>query len=334
MADSNNAFKPLYKRFKAKECARPCPGEVLDLSKPSPLLKVRPCSTLHNELLKESCEAFELTTAPGLLLIRNPFKISTLRRLLVTCLHQTPSNENVCNLDAHHAKVHEPTPLWQQCWAQPTHIQALRTPEQAQQLFHKLSWATVGYHYDWTQKSYTRTKHTPFPKDFIAAAQAIQQLLGMDQSTEMQAGIVNYYHQRMSLGPHTDHSEFVDKPLISISLGLPALFQIGSHSLADAPTTLLLRWWVRIQTCICMPCCLTRTRTCSGDVVIMAQEARQAYHAVPRILTPLESETWFDQRPSGASCHATTRVQIYLFNCDSQRGAYSRIGGARLCQRS
>ena len=63
---------------------------------------------------------------------------------------------------------------------------------------------------------------------------------------------------------HTDHSEEnLRAPLLSISLGQPAIFLIGGSSLATVPTAVLLR---------------------SGDVLLMERESRLAYHAVPRIL--------------------------------------------------
>ena len=64
---------------------------------------------------------------------------------------------------------------------------------------------------------------------------------------------------------HTDHSEDnLSAPLLSISLGQPAIFLIGGSSLATVPSALLLR---------------------SGDVLLMERESRLAYHAVPRILS-------------------------------------------------
>ena len=78
------------------------------------------------------------------------------------------------------------------------------------------------------------------------------------------AAIVNFYPVSGSLSPHTDHSEpNLSVPLLSISLGLPAIFLIGTASLDTVPAALLLK---------------------TGDVLVMEAEARLAYHAVPRII--------------------------------------------------
>jgi hypothetical protein len=37
----------------------------------------------------------------------------------------------------------------------------------------------------------------------------------------------------------------------------------------------------------------------SGDVVVMSKSSRKAYHAVPRVLSSAENETWFDQHDQG-----------------------------------
>ena len=67
---------------------------------------------------------------------------------------------------------------------------------------------------------------------------------------------------------HTDHSEDnLSAPLLSISLGQPAIFLIGGSSLATVPAAILLR---------------------SGDVLLMERESRLAYPNVcKRALTSL-----------------------------------------------
>jgi len=64
---------------------------------------------------------------------------------------------------------------------------------------------------------------------------------------------------------HVDRSEVcATSPLVSISLGNPAIFLIGGTTREIDPVSILLR---------------------SGDVIIMSGPAcRRAYHGVPRIL--------------------------------------------------
>lgn len=78
-----------------------------------------------------------------------------------------------------------------------------------------------------------------------------------------EAGIINYYHLNSTLSAHQDHSEDNHKaPLISISFGNPGLFLIGKETRSIKPQAILIR---------------------SGDIVIMSEKTRLAYHAVPKI---------------------------------------------------
>ena len=92
---------------------------------------------------------------------------------------------------------------------------------------------------------------------------------------------------------HTDHSEEnLSAPLLSISLGQPAIFLIGDSSLATVPTALLLR---------------------SGDVLMMERESRLAYHAVPRILAgPVATEQHQDFTQETFQCVTSALVRIWL----------------------
>ena len=71
-----------------------------------------------------------------------------------------------------------------------------------------------------------------------------------------------------SLSPpgHTDHSEVnLGAPLVSISLGLPAIFLIGGPGLDTVPCPLLLRWpgcWLMVT---CVMCHVIQVWWCSGD---------------------------------------------------------------------
>ena len=78
-----------------------------------------------------------------------------------------------------------------------------------------------------------------------------------------EACLVNYYHAGARLGLHVDKDEMdMEAPILSISLGDTALFRMGG------PTR-------KSPTC--------SVRLGSGDVLIMAQDARRAYHGVDRI---------------------------------------------------
>ena len=128
-------------------------------------------------------------------------------------------------------------------------------------------WATLGYHHNWDTKQYSEDSRTEFPVELAILSSEVAMTLGWTKF-KAEAAIVNYYPTSSTLNPHTDHSERnLSAPLVSISLGLSAIFLIGGSTLAEKPTALLLK---------------------SGDVLVMAKESRTAYHALPKVLP----DTW------------------------------------------
>jgi alkylated DNA repair protein alkB family protein 1 len=78
------------------------------------------------------------------------------------------------------------------------------------------------------------------------------------------AALVNYYRSGDTLGGHKDDVERdMSQPIVSISLGCPAVFLMGGESRDVDPTPLLLR---------------------SGDVLVLGGPARRCFHGVPRVL--------------------------------------------------
>lgn len=117
----------------------------------------------------------------------------------------------------------------------------------------KVRWVTLGQVYDWTDKVYT-SRSTGVPP-FLA--QLVHELAGIAP----EAGIVNFYSPGDSLSGHVDLSEACNAPLVSISMGLDAIFLVAKSKDED-PLALHLR---------------------SGDVVVMEGDARFAVHGVPRV---------------------------------------------------
>lgn len=137
-----------------------------------------------------------------------------------------------------------------------------------------LRWVTLGGQYDWTNKVYPDDEPPSFPED---VSHLVQSLF---PEMKAQAAIVNFYSPGDTLSLHRDVSEEVDKGLASISLGCDCLFVIG---LSDESNTLVLR--LR-----------------SGDAVYMSQEARYAWHGVPKILSktcPNDLQDWPAARADG-----------------------------------
>jgi alkylated DNA repair protein alkB homolog 1 len=130
-----------------------------------------------------------------------------------------------------------------------------------------LRWITLGGQYDWTKKVYPDEEPPGFPPD-------IGELLnGLFPAMKPQAAIVNLYSPGDTLSLHRDVSEKSEKGLVSISLGCDCLFVIGNQDASDGLV-------IRLR---------------SGDGVFMAEDARFAWHGVPRILPntcPSALEPW------------------------------------------
>lgn len=128
--------------------------------------------------------------------------------------------------------------------------------------FQKLRWASLGYHYDWTSRRYYKDVCGDFPVDLSCLVQNLASLVG--ETMRPEAAIVNYYPMNATMGGHLDDAELsMERPIVSISLGCPAIFLIGGRTRSARPTAILLR---------------------SGDVLIMSRESRYCVHGVPRIL--------------------------------------------------
>ncbi|ESL06458.1 alkylated DNA repair protein [Trypanosoma rangeli SC58] len=135
-----------------------------------------------------------------------------------------------------------------------------------------MRWATLGFSYDWTTKTYSRGRYSPFPlalrrciDDILHMCGCIPELSGAGVSTyEPQTAIVNYFSVGSMMMAHQDVSEeSMQQPLISISLGCSCVFLMGTASREEAPYA----FWLR-----------------SGDVAVFSGPARMAFHSIPRIM--------------------------------------------------
>ncbi|CAA0812661.1 Alpha-ketoglutarate-dependent dioxygenase alkB [Striga hermonthica] len=138
-------------------------------------------------------------------------------------------------------------------------------------LLRKLRWSTLGLQFDWSKRSYNVSlPHREIPD---ALCQLAKKMAGpaMPHGVEFhpEAAIVNYFGLGDMLGGHLDDMEKDwSKPIVSMSLGCKAIFLLGGKSRDDKPIAMFLR---------------------SGDVVLMAGEARECFHGVPRIFTDAEN---------------------------------------------
>lgn len=138
--------------------------------------------------------------------------------------------------------------------------------------FDKLSWATLGHHYDWTARSYPPEMNSAMPPELAHLATFFARTafhLTTPEPTEFSfaatASIVNFYNMKSNMGGHRDDGELaLDKPIVSVSMGRPAVFLLGGPTKDDAPVVPIL---VR-----------------AGDVMILGGATRLNYHSLARLL--------------------------------------------------
>ncbi|XP_078433402.1 oxidoreductase, 2OG-Fe(II) oxygenase family protein [Wolffia australiana] len=132
-------------------------------------------------------------------------------------------------------------------------------------LLRKLRWSTLGLQFDWSKRSYDISlPHREIPSVLCLLAKKLAvPAMPLGEEFSPEAAIVNYFGPSDMLGGHLDDMEADwSKPIVSISLGCKAIFLLGGKTRDDPPLAMFLR---------------------SGDVVLMAGEARQCFHGVPRI---------------------------------------------------
>ncbi|CAI9723134.1 nucleic acid dioxygenase ALKBH1-like [Octopus vulgaris] len=298
--EGTDIFREEFKRYKRKE-PPPDFSEVIDFT--NELITNNNCNVIplnHAETTKTEPRLFGLRpvyewkvyyykTNPGFVFISNPFTAAAQRYWTHRCLHDYPSKQNVTNLDfiEKQCGINRPDNIWTasenyesgkaQCF-----VDSLSFDMR----FHmnKLRWVTLGYHYNWNDKTYSKNQVSTFPFDLEILAKYIASVVGFKEYNP-EAAIVNYYHMGSTLAGHTDHSEFDhDSPIISFSFGQDAIFLLGGVTKAVKPAAFHLR---------------------SGDICIMAGDSRLCYHAVPRVLPSKHFET---------SCNARVADELAELN--------------------
>jgi DNA oxidative demethylase len=118
----------------------------------------------------------------------------------------------------------------------------------------------------------------PIPEPVLAEWRAL-----VSAERQPDCCLVNHYPEGARMGLHRDADEAdFSWPVLSISLGDPALFRMGGRERTDPTTSVLLE---------------------SGDVVLIGGEARLAYHGIDRIRFGRSSLL-----PGGGRINLTLRV--------------------------
>eukprot|EP00967_Tisochrysis_lutea_P093982 scaffold136305_cov33-Tisochrysis_lutea.AAC.2 len=227
----------------------------------------------------QSARVYELEGAEGFRLLRSPFSPLQQLRLCAAALCEWAEPPNESNLLLHHGPVSR---LFD------AHLAG-------HSLLHKLSWVTLGYHYQWTPRRYDARRRSPFPRELGAITSELAHAAGY--AIRPEAAIVNYYHSKSTMGMlraargcsplcvrrpalftldgcapapptdrtggHLDDAEpYQSAPIVSLSFGLSALFLLGGETRDVEPIPILLR---------------------SGDVIVQGGASRSHYHGVARI---------------------------------------------------
>lgn len=229
-------------------------------------------------------ELFTLREYPGFLYAPGAMSLTAQLQMAhqaVTMYCQEPHNTNIHLV---HPKSHETfteLSMWE-LWKQ-AHYSGNETSEAYKHhymSFHKLAWSTMGYHFDWTARKYPEKISSHIPESIVQLSQffakaslfhnhdtsdePVTASSSSSLSFQPTACIVNYYTDKSIMGPHRDDSEYaVSKPIVSFSMGRPAIFLLGGDSKNDPVAPLLVR---------------------PGDVMMMGGQSRLNYHCMARLL--------------------------------------------------
>ena len=147
--------------------------------------------------------AYELTDRPGLFVLPGVVAPDAQRRLAFCCYgayHRPPAETNLTWLARRDGA--DPPP---RTAAPPANLR----------------WATLGRHYNWTERTYACDHAEPMPRHVAELCDDLCAAIGSSMNAE--AAIVNYYRPGDTMGGHVDDAE-TDRslPLVSVSLGCSA----------------------------------------------------------------------------------------------------------------
>ncbi|KRY60814.1 Alkylated DNA repair protein alkB -like protein 1, partial [Trichinella britovi] len=256
---SDTAFKRIFKQFKSssgsdaiQKAIDPSTESGSACFKPFQLIPL-PEGLAANHLAEVGLhadlgfwKAAELSSKPGLILIRNAFTSLGQYFWVQTCMKSFPTLPHRSNLGGASVLGKVGTELANNA-----------------ELCSRLRWITFGYHHDWDSKVYSNQERSLIPRELAQLSRIIAGRVGY-ADYEPEATIINYYNGKTTMSGHVDTSERnLDAPLISVSLGQTAIFLIGTSKPSDPPEALVLR---------------------SGDIVVMSGPSRVAFHALPRVI--------------------------------------------------
>ena len=269
---------------------------------------------------------YTLTDYPGFLYAPDALSNAAQLQLAfqaVTTYCQSPHTTNIQLVPPKEHESLTETPMWELWKNQHYDAMTSNAPAPASCIckshylsFHKLAWATMGYRYDWTARAYPEDMASSIPRDLDDLSQAFAKasLIHSRSATAANdtvpcfkptACIVNYYHNKSVMGPHRDDSEHaVTKPIVSFSMGRPAVFLFGGDTRNDPVVPILVR---------------------PGDVMIMGGKTRLNFHCMARLL-PARAGLPNDEKEGAADLldHQIGNIKGMPLPSDTERAALER----------
>jgi alkylated DNA repair protein alkB homolog 1 len=249
-------------------------NSIMDFSRPSEIQGVKEFR-IENEVEQRTFyhgRLYGIEEYPGFLFAPQALSDGLQIQLAYLAVTEFCEKPHVTNIDNVCIKPTEEDNAHQTMWSlwKENSVRKLSRKRKPYRCFEKLTWATTGWHYDWTARTYHEGAKSPMPRILedisrLFAETSFMVEKSLSHTFTGTASIVNYYNLKSTMGGHRDDLEFaLDKPVISLSLGLPALFLLGGKSKDDNPVLPIL---VR-----------------PGDVMILGGESRLNYHGIVRIL--------------------------------------------------
>lgn len=271
---NNTALRQAERKYKRKECA-----DLIDFTRPLDDERIRQVGAYKGRPVYEVDGYDGFRYIPGAL--NDDEQVSWTTRAIVDYFN--PPNPS--SIDAVYDFEEGFGGFWQHIAAGRTlravrknvePVESLVLPKAGiEALVRRLRWTTLGYQYNWTTKTYNLDPASivPFPPDLARWSAQLASATGYGDF-KAEAGIVNYYQVGDSLTSHVDRSELnMQAPLLSMSLGLAAVFVLGGVSRESAAIGIRVR---------------------SGDVSILSGPSRLFFHGVPRVIAgslPLHLKT-------------------------------------------
>ena len=264
------------------------PLSLIPLSESLPAPTPIPTTPIFPLNIADETKVFAFPSHPGVFLLCNAIPKATQEEIIRHCLttwSEPPQRRNTDDALGQGGCRN----LWQG-WKQKQKMMnqvttsLLPVPVTARAPLDSLSWSTIGYTYDGTNRRYwlegdvlkdgdpnPKDWYSPFPPQLSQLCVSLLKVAYAPTSgsngIRCEAGIINFYRGaaklRQPMGGHRDDGERdLTPPVISISLGCPAVFLLGGFDAHAKPIAIILR---------------------SGDTLILGGASRTAFHGVARV---------------------------------------------------